>query len=76
MLKFFKRASPAADGPAVPEPTPEPVALKARLSQFFDPVPLPEVIEGNNDSDWALWADSISFQEQQVAPTATQTNNA
>ena len=76
MLKFFKRANPAADDPPASEPSPEPVALKARWSQFFDPLPLPEVVEGNNDSDWALWADSISFQEQQVAPTATQTKNA
>jgi hypothetical protein len=76
MLKFFKRSSPTTDGTAVPEVPPDPVALKARWSQFFDPLPLPEVVEGNNDADWALWADSISFQEQQVSPSATQSKNA
>jgi hypothetical protein len=31
-----------------------------------DSVPLPEVIEGNEESDWALWEDSVAFQDSQM----------
>lgn len=31
-----------------------------------DPAPLPEVVEGNEDSDWALWEDSVAFQDSQM----------
>jgi hypothetical protein len=31
-----------------------------------DTTPLPEVIEGNQESDWALWEDSVAFQDSQM----------
>jgi hypothetical protein len=31
-----------------------------------DPIPAPEVVEGNEDSDWALWEDSVAFQDSQM----------
>ena len=30
------------------------------------PPPLPEVTEGNQDSDWAMWEDSVAFQDSQM----------
>ena len=32
-----------------------------------EPPPVPEVIEGNGDSDWTLWEQSVSFQDSQTA---------
>ena len=34
-------------------------------------LPLPEVIEGNDDADWAAWGDSVAFQESQFLPQVT-----
>lgn len=31
-------------------------------------IPVPEVVEGNSDSDWALWEDSVSFQDSLFPP--------
>jgi len=31
-----------------------------------DALPLPEVTEGNQESDWALWEDSVAFQDSQL----------
>ncbi len=63
MLKFFRRAP--AQRPAQPAARrnaarPGPAALAA------DPPPLPEVTEGNLESDWALWEDSVAFQDSQM----------
>ena len=30
------------------------------------PPPLPEVSEGNQESDWAMWEDSVAFQDSQM----------
>jgi hypothetical protein len=29
----------------------------------FEPIPAGEVIEGNEESDWAAWEDSVAFQD-------------
>lgn len=29
-------------------------------------MPLPEVTEGNEDSDWAMWRDSVREQDSQM----------
>jgi len=31
-------------------------------------LPLPDVVEGNENSDWALWEESVSFQDSQMPP--------
>jgi hypothetical protein len=33
------------------------------------PAPLPEVSEGNQESDWAMWEDSVAFQDSQMPST-------
>lgn len=68
MLKFFKRTPPAAAKPAPSAP----VAARPRTPSGSkagtvpEPPPLPEVSEGNLDSDWALWEDSVAFQDSQM----------
>ena len=32
----------------------------------FEPIPTGEVVEGNQDSDWAAWEDSVAFQDSQM----------
>lgn len=65
MLNFFKRKpadtptnsrKPAAGTPARARPSAPPA----------EPAPLPEVTEGNLESDWALWEDSVAFQDSQM----------
>jgi hypothetical protein len=34
------------------------------------PLPVPEVIEGNEETDWALWEDSVSVLDSRAQPLA------
>ncbi len=66
MFSFFKRTDkePAAAGNR-----PHPQAKKSPKSVGLDvrePLPLPEVTEGNEDSDWAMWKDSVREQDSQM----------
>jgi hypothetical protein len=36
----------------------------------FLPPPLPEVVEGNGEADWALWEASVAAMEEQVRSMA------
>jgi hypothetical protein len=64
MFEFFKRWK-----------APAPVPQRSRASQsrlknrkppadprLATPGPLPEVVEGNDETDWALWEDSVISQ--------------
>lgn len=33
--------------------------------RFPRPLPLPEVVEGNGDTDWSLWEETVSMQKAQ-----------
>jgi hypothetical protein len=70
MLKFFKSApKPAPARPARPAPSAQvrPAApAAARTGMPPTPHPLPEVSEGNQESDWAMWEDSVAFQDSQM----------
>lgn len=37
----------------------------------LDPIPVPEAREGNDESDWALWEDSVAFQDSQFPDALT-----
>jgi|GEM_PF-978479 len=64
MFKFLKRS--------VPKPTPKPApqrkgAAKSRaIDARIEPGPLPEVTEGNEQTDWALWEDSVAALDSQM----------
>jgi hypothetical protein len=66
MLNFFDRppdgTGTLATKPATRDNPPE---VKNSASQSA-PLPVPEVVEGNQDSDWALWEDSVAFQDSQM----------
>ncbi|MBI2751512.1 MAG: hypothetical protein HYX43_19815 [Burkholderiales bacterium] len=63
MFNFFKRSDKDSSGLTA---KPSASAKKARSSSggdFLEPLPMPEVQEGNLDSDWAMWEDSVLEQE-------------
>lgn len=54
MLNFFRRAQLLARSAAR-----QPVAPAGSWAARFDPIPAPEVLEGNDEVDWALWDNTI-----------------
>jgi hypothetical protein len=70
MFDFLKRwLAPPAQAAAKPARA-RPASKPSQKSARFDPLPTPEVIEGNGDTDWDLWENSVSFQDSQMAPDA------
>ena len=55
---------PADLEPAKPA-TRVPSANTNERRRFPRPLPLPEVFEGNGDTDWSLWEESVSRQKAQ-----------
>jgi hypothetical protein len=66
MFGFFKRSTPAKAAPARVEPTKRRAAAQRPAYDPLEPLPKPEVIEGNEDSDWSLWENSMAFQDSQM----------
>ena len=66
MFKFLKRSVPTPK----PKTKPAPQRKAAGTSRGFDariePGPLPEVTEGNEQTDWALWEDSVVALDSQM----------
>ena len=69
MFKLFKRSVPAA-AKAGSKPAPKPASRQAASLEQEPPLPeesaLPEVVEGNEHTDWALWEDSVSVMDSQM----------
>ena len=69
MFNFFKRA-------VIPQVKPGPRQAVTRGASLVpeEPAPLPQVLEGNDESDWAMWEDSVAFLDSQMQPlTASET---
>jgi hypothetical protein len=66
-MKFFKPA-PKPVAPARPAtPGTKPSSRPSHTAGLPPaPPPLPEVTEGNLESDWAMWEDSVAFQDSQM----------
>lgn len=70
MLNFFKRKPIPPNDPTPAGATrPRSAAAAAKSALPAEPAPLPEVREGNLESDWALWEDSVAFQDSQMPST-------
>jgi len=66
MFSFFKRSDKESE-PAATRPRPR--AKTPSRSPGLDarePLPVPQVTEGNEDSDWAMWEDSVLEQDSQT----------
>lgn len=79
MFNLFKRSTPPAvkspvkkRAPGAQQP-PIPTPLRTAPDDSQAPVALPEVVEGNEHTDWALWEDSMTAldsQMQSLTPSA------
>jgi hypothetical protein len=67
MFNFFKRSAP---GPAKAMVKPAGHQSPAPRKDVAPPLPeeavLPEVVEGNESTDWALWEDSVNVLDSQL----------
>jgi hypothetical protein len=66
MFNFFKRLLGRE-----PTPVTRPVKSRPRNNKAFEPVmraalPVPEVVEGNDHTDWDLWEDSVIALDSQM----------
>lgn len=68
MFNFFKRSDKLATSSAARPRNPSTKTPRARGVDPLDPLPLPQVQEGNLDSDWAMWEDSVREQDSQFPP--------
>ena len=70
MFKWFKRPepTPADKQPAAASrPRGAPLPATAKPPPAADAAPLPEVVaEGNSQSDWSAWEDSMSALDSQM----------
>ena len=68
MVSFFKRPDATTATQAATPTSKEPSLNAGERRRFPRPLPIPEVVEGNENSDWALWEESVSFQDSQMPP--------
>ncbi|MBC7468750.1 MAG: hypothetical protein H7322_05440 [Ramlibacter sp.] len=67
MFNFFKRSVPEPAKKAVATPAvrkPSPAAVQS--SPLPESHSVPEVVEGNEQTDWALWEDSMTVLDSQM----------
>ena len=62
MFKLLKRLAGIESEPA--RPVKRARGPKRRTADDTDPLPLPEVTEGNEATDWDLWENSVNSQIQ------------
>jgi hypothetical protein len=65
IFKFFKRSPP----PAPAKPAPKRSVKKKSTSRAdlpTEPSQLPEIVEGSEHTDWALWEDSVAALDSQM----------
>lgn len=65
-VKPHNKSNHSHDGSAHRDP-----ARKAPHVETMEPFPVPQAIEGNSDTDWARWEDSVAFQDSQHPPEFT-----
>lgn len=76
MFGFFKRSPPAPAkraGKDSGKGAPRQARTSTRGPLPLAPAPLPQVVEGNEQTDWALWEDSVMLldsQMQSLTPSA------
>jgi len=64
-MSFFKPAKP---NPPPAHKASTPASAPATGPDLrFEPLPLPEVVESDSDTSWALWQDSVNPHEEEAA---------
>ena len=64
MLNFFKNSKTTQARPAALLHKTSSTTKERRLVPR--PLPVPEVLEGNEDTDWSLWQESVAFQDSEM----------
>lgn len=73
MFNFFKRSAVSGAKPASkPASKPGKPPASAPPQLLAEPVPIPEVVEGNEHTDWALWEDSVAVLDSQMQSLDSQ----
>lgn len=72
MFKFLKRAPTP---PAKPARRRKTTKAGSGADSRIDSAPLPEVTEGNEQSDWALWEDSMVALDSQMQSLGPSSRN-
>ena len=66
MFSFFKRPEKTPSEARTSTRSPVKNSQSSRLPESLVPVPVPDVMEGNLESDWAMWEDSVLEQDSQM----------
>jgi len=68
MFSFLKQLIGAKQTEQPPRRRPKKRRQEAR--DPTEPIPVPEVVEGNDHTDWDLWQDSVDSQMQSLSPSS------
>lgn len=66
--RLFAKTAPPGNRPVRSKTLRNPQAAVPVALFDLEPLPLPDVAEGNSDADWAQWEDSVMFQDSQIPP--------
>jgi hypothetical protein len=66
MSNFLKHSATIKSKPLAQGTARKPSARPGDGQGLPNPIPVPEVVEGNEESDWGLWEDSVAFQDSQM----------
>ena len=68
MMNPFKNSRAAQGKPTQAEVLDKTSSAAKERRLVPRPLPVPEMVEGNADSDWSLWQESVAFLDSQVQP--------
>ena len=66
MLNIFTRSADTKPKPEAGPTVAQTSLAPDRAAGMDESIPTPEVLEGNENSDWALWEDSVWAQDSQM----------
>src|SRR5512133_1945723 len=69
MSNLFRNSKAALTNPTQADVVDQTASTAKERRLIPRPLPLPEVVEGNDDSDWSLWQDSVEFHDSQMQET-------
>ncbi|MDB5873838.1 MAG: hypothetical protein JWQ07_3280 [Ramlibacter sp.] len=68
MLNFLKRLVGLEPEQADPPVRRRRSSRKQSARDLGEPIPVPDVVEGNDQTDWDLWKDSVDSQMHSLSP--------
>lgn len=66
MSNLFRNSKAAMTRPTQAKAVDQTASTTKERRLIPRPLPLPDVVEGNDDSDWSLWQDSVEFHDSQM----------